>query len=70
MKYLYYTPQQLSEQTLIYLNSITTHLSNLQNPHENALKLVLAEELLLHMITFFDSARYQPLKNGLLTSIA
>jgi hypothetical protein len=42
LKYLYYTPQQLSEQTLIYLNSITTHLSNLQNPQENALKLVLA----------------------------
>jgi hypothetical protein len=70
LKYLYYTPEQLSEQTLIYLSSITAHLSSLQNALDDPLKLLLAEELLIHLITFFDSTRYQPLKPTLLACIA
>jgi hypothetical protein len=69
LKYLYYTPAELSEQTMIYLSSIVTHLGNLQHESENPLKLILAEELLVHMMTFFDSTRYQPLKPGILTAI-
>lgn len=69
LKYLYYTPEEISENSIVYLNSIVAHLSNLQNENDNDFKNVLAEELILHMITFYDSTRYQPLAKGILLSI-
>jgi hypothetical protein len=45
------------------------HLSSLQNESENEFKAVLTEEFFIHLMTFFDSTRYQPLKQGLLLSV-
>ena len=35
LKFLYYTPDQLSDQAIMYLNYIVNHLGQLQNQIEN-----------------------------------
>jgi hypothetical protein len=72
MQILYHTPEEISEQAILYVNTIADCLIDRQEADcsEGEVRSVLVEELFLRLITYYDSSRHKPLKRGILLSLA